>query len=66
MGKEGVEKVLHVRQNELFDQYYKSRKNLDFDKLVNELARIRDEEGYIGEAKKESKRSRGKTCSFRI
>ncbi|HZC50266.1 MAG TPA: hypothetical protein VE244_14535 [Nitrososphaeraceae archaeon] len=55
MGKEGVEKVLRERQSELFDQYYKRLKNLDFDKQVKELARIRDEEGYIAESKKKSK-----------
>ena len=54
MGKEGIEKVLRERQSELFDQYYKRLKNLDFDKQVKELARIRDEEGYIAESKKES------------
>ena len=60
MGKEAVEKVLRERQSELFDQYYKRLKGLDFDKQVKELARIRDEEGYIAEAKKESKRGGGK------
>jgi predicted ArsR family transcriptional regulator len=55
MGKEAVEKVLQERQSELFDQYYKRLKDLDFDKQVKELARIRDEEGYIAESKKESK-----------
>lgn len=60
MGKEGIEKVLHERQTELFDQYYKRLKGLDFDKQVKELARIRDEEGYIAESKKESKKSGGK------
>lgn len=59
MGKEGVEKVLRERQSDLFEQYYKRLKNLDFDKQVKELARIRDEEGYIAESKKESKRSGG-------
>jgi predicted ArsR family transcriptional regulator len=59
MGKEGIEKVLHERQDELFDQYYKRLKNLDFDKQVKELARIRDEEGYIAESKKESKNGGG-------
>src|ERR671911_491066 len=49
MGKEGVEKVLRERQSELFDQYYKRLKNLDFDKQVKELARIRDEEIHIAE-----------------
>lgn len=60
MGKEGIEKVLRERQSELFDQYYKRLKNLNFDKQVKELAKIRDEEGYIAESKKESKRGEGK------
>jgi predicted ArsR family transcriptional regulator len=60
MGKEGVERVLHERQTELFDEYYKRLKGLNFDKQVKELARIRDEEGYIAESKKESKRRGGK------
>jgi predicted ArsR family transcriptional regulator len=60
MGKEGIEKVLRERQSELFDQYYKRLKDLDFDKQVKELARIRDEEGYIAESKKESKSGGGK------
>ncbi|MGE5661836.1 MAG: helix-turn-helix transcriptional regulator [Ignavibacteriales bacterium] len=59
MGKEGIEKVLRERQSELFDQYYKHLKNLNFDKQVKELARIRDEEGYIAESKKESKNRSG-------
>src|ERR687890_524395 len=49
MGKEGVEKVLRERQSELFDKYFKRLKDLDFDKQVKELARIRDEEGYMAE-----------------
>lgn len=60
MGKEGVEKVLRDRQKDLFDQYYIRLKDLNFDKKVKELARIRDEEGYIAESKKESKRGEGK------
>jgi predicted ArsR family transcriptional regulator len=55
MGKEGVEKVLRERQSELFDQYYKRLKEMDFDWQVKELARIRDEEGYMAESKRESK-----------
>ena len=55
MGKEAVEKVLRERQSELFDQYYKRLRDLEFDKQVKELARIRDEEGYVAESKKESK-----------
>jgi predicted ArsR family transcriptional regulator len=58
MGKEGVEKVLRERQDELFEQYYKRLKDTDFDKQVKELARIRDEEGYMAESKKESKSAR--------
>jgi predicted ArsR family transcriptional regulator len=58
MGKEAVEKVLRERQGELFDQYYKRLKDKDFDKQVKELAKIRDEEGYMAESKKESKKSR--------
>ena len=36
MGKEGVEKVLRERQNELFDLYYKRLKDMDFDRQVKE------------------------------
>ena len=56
MGKEAVEKVLRERQSELFDLYYRRIKDLDFDKGVKELARIRDEEGYMAESKRESRR----------
>jgi predicted ArsR family transcriptional regulator len=55
MGKEAVEKVLRERQSELFDQYYERLKGLDFDERVKELAKIRDEEGYMAESKKGSK-----------
>ena len=57
MGKEGVEKVLRERQSELLDQYYKHLKDLDFDRQVKELARIRDEEGYMAESKKMTSKS---------
>jgi predicted ArsR family transcriptional regulator len=60
MGKEAVQRVLFERQNELFDQYYRQLKDLDFDKRVKELAKIRDEEGYMAESKKASKNSSGK------
>jgi DeoR family suf operon transcriptional repressor len=60
MGKEGVERVLRDRQDDLFDIYYKRLKDLDFDKRVKELARIRDEEGYMAESKNESKLSSGR------
>jgi predicted ArsR family transcriptional regulator len=55
MGKKGVEKVLRERQSGLFEQYFKRLKDMDFDRQVKELARIRDEEGYMAESKKESK-----------
>ena len=57
MGNEAVTKVLRERQSELFDQYYRRLKDLDFGNQVKELAKIRDEEGYIAETKKESKSS---------
>ena len=60
IGKEGVEKFLRERQNDLFDKYYKHLRDLDFDKRVKELARIRDEEGYMAESKKDSKQSAGR------
>jgi predicted ArsR family transcriptional regulator len=55
MGKDGVVKVLQERQEELFEQYYNRLKDLDFDQKVKQLAKIRDEEGYMAESKKESK-----------
>ena len=63
MGKEAVEKVLRERQGDLFDQYYKRLSDLDFDKRVKELAKIRDEEGYMAESKKVSSKSSGSTSS---
>jgi predicted ArsR family transcriptional regulator len=58
MGKKGVEKILRERQVELFDKYYRRLRNLNFDEKVRELARIRDEEGYVAESKK-IKRQKG-------
>ena len=55
MGKAAVGKVLRERQSELFDQYYKRLRNLEFDKKVKELANIRDEEGYMAESRREPK-----------
>jgi predicted ArsR family transcriptional regulator len=57
MGKEDVEKGLRERQNELFDEYHKRLKNLQFDRRVKKLARIRVKEGP-----KELREA----CSFRI
>ncbi len=64
MGKEAVEKVLRERQSELFGQYYKRLSNLDFDKRVKELAKIRDEEGYMAESKKMTSKSSSSNNSF--
>ena len=61
MGKGAIEKVLRERQNELFNQYYERLKGLDFDKRVKELAKIRDEEGYMAESKKITSKSNGGT-----
>jgi predicted ArsR family transcriptional regulator len=58
MGNDGVVKVLQERQEELYDQYYDRLKDLDFDQKVKELAKIRDEEGYMAESKNESKNRR--------
>jgi predicted ArsR family transcriptional regulator len=55
MGNDGVVKVLQERQEELYDLYYDRLKDLDFDQKVKELAKIRDEEGYMAESKNESK-----------
>ena len=52
MGKEGVERVLRDRQDDLFNKYNEHLKDLDFEKRVKELARIRDEEGYMRNQKK--------------
>lgn len=52
MGKDGVIKMLRERQNDLFGTYYERLKNLNFGDRVKELAKIRDEEGYIAESKK--------------
>jgi predicted ArsR family transcriptional regulator len=59
MGKKAIENVLRERQSELFDRYYERLKDLDFDERVKELARIRDEEGYMAESKKTTKSSSG-------
>ncbi|MEO9362674.1 MAG: ArsR family transcriptional regulator [Nitrososphaera sp.] len=58
MGKEGVEKILRERQGELYNKYYPRLQGLDFDAKVRELARIRDEEGYIAESKKHGRQKR--------
>ena len=45
---------MNVRTS-LFQLYYERLKNFEFDERVDELARIRDEEGYMAESKKQRK-----------
>lgn len=53
LGSEAVEEVLRTRQYELLGKYYDRLKDLDFNLRVKELAKIRDEEGYMAESKRE-------------
>jgi len=57
MGKDAVESVLRERQKELIEKYSIRMKDMEFDDKVKVLARIRDEEGYIAESKKDRKRN---------
>ncbi len=57
MGKDAVESVLRERQKELLEKYSVRMKDMKFNERVKELARIRDEEGYIAESKKDRKRN---------
>lgn len=56
LGSFAVEDVLRERQSELLDKYHESLKDLDFNQKVKRLAQLRDEEGYIAEAKKTGKK----------
>jgi predicted ArsR family transcriptional regulator len=56
IGKKAVEDVLRERQHELLEKYNEILKNLDFDQKVDQLARLRDEEGYMAESKKIDKK----------
>lgn len=53
LGNEAVEEVLRTRQHDLLDKYYDRLKGLKFNLRVRELAKIRDEEGYMAESKRE-------------
>ncbi len=55
IGKTAVESVLRERQRELIEKYSIRMKNMEFNEKVRELAKIRDEEGYIAESKKDRK-----------
>src|SRR5712692_4216861 len=52
MGRKGVEKVLRERQSDLFKQYYERIRTKNLEGRVQELAKIRDHEGYMADAKK--------------
>jgi predicted ArsR family transcriptional regulator len=52
MGRKGVEKVLRERQSDLFNQYYERLRTKSLEERVEELAKIRDHEGYMAESKK--------------
>jgi predicted ArsR family transcriptional regulator len=55
IGKDAVESVLRERQKELFEKYSIRMKDMEFNDKIKELAKIRDEEGYIAESKKDRK-----------
>jgi len=61
MGNKSVQTVLEERQQELYEKYYKRLKGLNFNQRVTELAKIRDEEGYIAESKKNKRKEGGYT-----
>jgi predicted ArsR family transcriptional regulator len=55
IGMDAVESVLRERQKELFEKYSIRMKGMEFNEKIRELAKIRDEEGYIAESKKDRK-----------
>jgi predicted ArsR family transcriptional regulator len=55
VGEQGVENFLRERQEQLYIKYRERLKDLGFDRKVKELARIRDQEGYIAESRKQHK-----------
>ncbi|HKW04433.1 MAG TPA: HTH domain-containing protein [Nitrososphaerales archaeon] len=54
MGRKGVEQVLRERQSEIFEKYKDAFDGLELDQKVKRLAKLRDSEGYMAEAKKNS------------
>jgi predicted ArsR family transcriptional regulator len=48
--------LLGERQAQLFLQYNQRLNSLEFEDKIKELAKIRDEEGYIAESKKINKK----------
>jgi predicted ArsR family transcriptional regulator len=52
LGRKAIEQVLRERQSDVFDKYQKELVDLDFADRVKSLAKLRDDEGYMAEAKK--------------
>ena len=52
LGRKAIEQVLRERQSDVFDRYQKELADLDFADRVKSLAKLRDDEGYMAEAKK--------------
>ena len=55
IGQQGVENFLKERQEQLYIKYQERLKDLGFERKVKELARIRDQEGYIAESRNRQK-----------
>jgi predicted ArsR family transcriptional regulator len=57
LGREAVEQVLRERQNELYTRYSARLEGREGPERVRELARLRDQEGYMAEARRAGKLS---------
>ena len=57
LGRDAVEQVLRERQNELYDRYSQKLSGKEGFDRVRELARLRDEDGYMAEARRVGKNS---------
>ncbi len=57
LGRDGVQQVLRERQNELYARYSGKLAGKDGLERVKELARLRDEDGYMAEARQAGKLS---------
>ncbi|OLE76045.1 hypothetical protein AUG19_03720 [archaeon 13_1_20CM_2_54_9] len=57
LGREAVEQVLRERQNELYTRYSEKPAGKEGPDRVRELAKLRDQEGYMAEARRAGKLS---------
>jgi predicted ArsR family transcriptional regulator len=55
LGRKAIEQVLRERQSDVFEKYQEKLEQLDFPERVRSLAKLRDDEGYMAEARKLSK-----------